>query len=76
MSLWKEPLTARVRRVLGGADTRPPGNWPFPTWKGAPLHVIAEDGPSMPARRGPKTRPGHNAPIPDTDDETPDHGSP
>jgi hypothetical protein len=73
---YRERTADKVRRILGGPDTRPPASWPFPTWKGEVLRETREDGPPMPARRGPKTRPGHNAPIPDTDDETPDHGSP
>lgn len=53
-----ETLLQRTRRLLGGADTRPPPNWPFPTWKGRALVQLDEDGPPAPARRGPKTRPG------------------
>jgi len=38
------------------APATPPANWPFPTYKGKPIAQVAEDGPPMPKRRGPKPR--------------------
>lgn len=57
---YREGVIARARRALGGEDTRPPSNWPFPTWKGLALRAVDEAGPPLPQRRGPKPK-AHNA---------------
>lgn len=58
MKRFSEPLLAKITRALGGEDTRPPKNWPFPTWKGKLIADVADDGPPPPKRRGPKTKKG------------------